>query len=624
MERDTEFYRTYVYFLFAEGKFYPVGGGKGTPEFEERLSKIKKFLEEKNYKVTQNDIEVRKGVISIWNCPGEENLKSFVDALFDLLKKIEYKIDPELSISLPATSKAKSFETTIKTLTDIKKFAVIRSNTNAEIKDKILSHYGDGTSRIFAGDANPKSIINLEQELFVNNLVTDRIQGAKFINSSVNVEVKESMQKVLKLKADGLKCGGMRFCGSFPEEGLAESEILIKKIACDGSIENSYVSFGSEKSNDVLSARRELEEKKREAINYFNDKATFVRRQIITGQKFGLDIKDKKWIKYLFEQVQKDYKKSAGSESVLDYLVDILTQQNSEIFVGEVKTINGKKYRAKKEMENLKKQKLNILKRMDELKENIRKQEEKIAAYKEKIRKEYWENKLYMLKPFGEFWLEQLKATFGEKKDHREELKELFGKFIGITTSIEAFDNCPEYHNFLTIFKSFSIIHREMTKRLVELVTQNKEYIDYLVGEAAKVKEPNFVANSLNNSFLRFDYNDFAIIKGAVSKCRIFGGTHNRFVVLGKINESEIECDDISVNGSIDNYSRILTKCLTAERCSIGVKIQTGPGSRILINDVEHYEEYEFKNFGMNVMLSEVQGRQNVYELSFHNTNGKV
>ncbi len=617
MERDTEFYRTYVYFLFAEGKFYPIGGGKGTPEFEERLSKIKKFLEEKNYKVTQNDIEVRKGVISIWNCPGEENLKSFVNALFELLIKIEYKIDSELSINLPATSKAKSFETTIKTLSDIKKFAVIRNITDSEIKDKLLSHYGDGRSRIIAGDAKPKTIVNLEQELFVNNLATQRIQGAKFINASINVEVEDTIQKVLKMKADGLRCGGMRFCGVFPEEGLTESEILIKQVACNGSIENSYVSFGSEKSNDILNARRELEEKKLKLINYFNDKAILIRRQIITAQKFGLDIKDKKWIKYLFEQVQKDYKKSVGSESMLDYLVDILAQQNSEMFVGEVKTINGKKHRAKREMEILKRQKLNILKRMDELKESLRKQEEEIAAYKEKIRKAYWDKKLYMNVPFGQFWLEQLKTTFGDKKDHREELKELFVKFIGITTSIEAFNNCPEYHNFLTIFKSFSIIHREMTKRLVELVTQNKEYVDYLVGEAAKVKEPNFVANSLNNSFIRLDYNDFAIIKGTVSKCRIFGGTHNRFVVLGKINESEIECDDISVNGSIDNNSRILTKCLTAERCSIGVKIQTGPGSRILLNGIEHYEEYEFKNFGMNVMMSEVPGRQHVYELSF-------
>ena len=51
MEKDTEFYSTYVYFKFAEGKFYPIGGGKGKPEFEERIQKIKKFLEDSGFSV---------------------------------------------------------------------------------------------------------------------------------------------------------------------------------------------------------------------------------------------------------------------------------------------------------------------------------------------------------------------------------------------------------------------------------------------------------------------------------------------------------------------------------------------------------------------------------------------
>ncbi|MFC1563156.1 hypothetical protein ACFL4Z_03815, partial [candidate division KSB1 bacterium] len=598
-------------------KFYPIGGGKGSPEFEERLNKIKKILAEKNYKVTQNDIEVRKDVISIWNCPPEEKLKPFVDAIFDLLKTIEYDINADLSINFPPASKVKDLERIIKPLWDIKKYSVIRELTDSEINGKLLSYYGDGKSKIFAGDAYPRSITNLEQELYVNNLYTDKIQGAKFISVFSNIDVKETIQKVEKLKADKLKCGGMRFCGKYSEEELIENEILIKNILCEGSVENSYVSFGSEKSNDILKAQNELEEKKRQTINSFNDKAVIVRRQIITDNKFGLEMKDKKWIKHIFEQAQKNYKKSVGRESILDYLVDFLTQQHNDVFVGEVKIVNGKKYKQKREMATLKSEKIKILQKMDELKENMRKREEEIALYKEKISKEYWVKKLYLKKPFGEFWLEQLKSTFGDEENYREILRKLFGKFVGITTSIEIFDNCPDYHNLLTIYRAFSIIHKEMTKKLIEFITKNKEYTEYLAGDAAVAKEPNFVTNSLNNSVVRLDYNDFSLIKGMISNSKIFGGTHNRIVVLGNISESNFVCDDISVKGSIDKNSKIVTKCLTAERCSIGIKISTGPGSRILIKDKEYLEEYEFKNFGSNVILSEVPGRHNVYELSF-------
>lgn len=100
MEKDTEFYKTYIYFIFAEGEFYPIGGGKGSPEFEERLEEIKKSLEEKNYNVTRNDIEVRKDTITIWNCPGEDKIKSFVDAIFELLIKIDITIDVNLSLNI--------------------------------------------------------------------------------------------------------------------------------------------------------------------------------------------------------------------------------------------------------------------------------------------------------------------------------------------------------------------------------------------------------------------------------------------------------------------------------------------------------------------------------------------
>ena len=585
---------------------------------EEKLSKIKNMLEEKNYKITQTDVEVRKNVISIWNCPPEDKLRSFVNAIFDLLKKLEFEVNPDFAMSFPPASKAKDLEETIKILWDVKKSSVIREDTDNEIKDKLLSNYGDGKSRIFAGDANPRAIVNLDQELFTNNLSTERIQGAKFIQASFNIDVKESIQKVMKLKADKLNCSGMRLCGKYSEEELVEDAILITtKIVCDGCIENSYVSFGSEKSNDILTAKKTLEEKKYEAINFFNDKAILIRRQIIMDHKFGLTIKDKKWIKFMFEQAQKDYKKSEGKESILDYLVDILTQQHSDIYVGEVKIVNGRKFKMKREVVNLKKEKERMLQKMDELKEKIRTQEQEIVEYKEKIRKEYWVKKLYLKKPFGEYWPEQLEDTFGKKEDYREELKKSFGKFISITTSIEVFDNCPDYHSLLTIYRSFGIIHKEMTKKLVELVTKNKEYIDYLSGDAAKSKEPNLLTNSLNKSAVRLDYNDFALIKGVVSHSKIFGGTNNRLVVLGSISESELKCDDISVMGSIDLNSKITTKYFNAERCGIGIKICTGPGSRILSNGDEYLEEYEFKNFGKNVMLSEVPGRHNVFELSF-------
>ena len=32
-----DFYNTYVYYLFADNEFFPIGGGKGSPEFEEKL-----------------------------------------------------------------------------------------------------------------------------------------------------------------------------------------------------------------------------------------------------------------------------------------------------------------------------------------------------------------------------------------------------------------------------------------------------------------------------------------------------------------------------------------------------------------------------------------------------------
>jgi hypothetical protein len=239
------------------------------------------------------------------------------------------------------------------------------------------------------------------------------------------------------------------------------------------------------------------------------------------------------------------------------------------------------------------------------------------VEYKERIRKEYWENKLYLTRPFGEFWLEKLKQAYGERENVREKLRELFEKLIGTTTLIEVFDNSPEYYNFLTIYKSFHIIHREMTKKLIELVTKNEEYIAYLAGDTAKLKEPNFIANSLNNSVIRLDYNDFVFIKGMVSQSKIFGGTNNRVVILGDINTCNFECDDISIKGNIDANSRIVTKSLTAEKCSQGVRISAGPGSRIMYNSDEYLEEFEFRNGVKNVSLNEMPGRHNVYEINF-------
>jgi hypothetical protein len=86
---DTQFYNTYIYFIFAENAFYPIGGGKGSPDFERRLERIKRYLEKKGYKITQNDLEVRKDIITVWNCPDEDKQKSFVDAIFRLLKKLD-------------------------------------------------------------------------------------------------------------------------------------------------------------------------------------------------------------------------------------------------------------------------------------------------------------------------------------------------------------------------------------------------------------------------------------------------------------------------------------------------------------------------------------------------------
>jgi len=617
MGNDTEFYKTYIYFIFAEGEFYPVGGGKGPPEFEERLEEIKKSLKEKNYKVTRYDIEVRKNTVAIWNCPCEDKLVSFVGAIFELLKKIETPIDINLSLNIPPASNAKNAESTIKSLWNVKKDIVIRSNTDAEINDKILTRYGDGKSKIFGSYAEPRAIINLEQELYIQNLITEKIQGAKYIQAFGDIRVNENVQKVERLKANNLRCGGMRFCGSYSEDDLVESEILVKNLVCESSVEKSYVSFGSEKSNEIIKAQRELEIKKQEAINFFNDKAVLVRRQIIMDQKFGLTMKDKKWIKFIFEQAQKDYKRTSGTDSVLDYVIDSIARQDKDIFIGPVTVVNGKKNRMKKEVASLKEEKENILKTMDELRVSMQNQEEKIAVYKEKIRKEYWGKKLYLEKPFGEFWLEKLKSAFGERENPRDKLRGLFEKFVSITTTIEIFDKCPDYNNFLTIYKSFSIIHKEMMKRLIELITKNKEYIKFLAGDAAKTKQPNFVTNSLNNSVIRLDYNDFVLVNGLVSQSKIFGGTHNRIVILGDINSCDFECDDISIKGNIDPGSKIVTKCLTAERCTRGVKISTGEGSRILFGDSEYIGEFEFTKDAHNVILSGIPGRRNVYEIAF-------
>lgn len=617
MEKDTEFYKTYIYFIFAEGEFYPIGGGKGSPEFEDRLEEIKNSLEEKNYKVTRNDIEVRKNTITIWNCPDEDRLKSFVDAIFELLKKIDITIDINLSLNVPPASNAKNIESTIKSLWDVKKDIIIRSDTDAEIDNKILTYYGDGESKIFGSDAEPRAIVNLKQELYIQNLTTEKIQGAKYIQAFGDIRVNENVQKVERLKTNNLRCGGMIFCGSYSEEDSIESEILVKNFVCESSVEKSYVSFGSEKSDEIIKAQKELEIKKQEAINYFNDKANLVRRQIIMDQKFGLEMKDKKWIKFIFEQAQKDYKRTSGRNSILDYVIDLIAQQDNDIFTGPVTVINGKKHRMKKEVASLKEEKEKILKTMDELKIGIQKQEEEIVKYKEKIRKEYWGKKLYLETPFGEFWLEKLRTVFGERESPRDKLRGLFEKFVGITTTMEIFDNCPDYHSFLTIYKSFSIIHKEMMKRLIELITENKEYIEYLAGDAVKTKQPNFLTNSLNNSVIRLDYNDFVLINGLVSQSKIFGGTHNRIVILGDINDCDFECDDISIKGNIDPGSKIVTKCLTAERCTRGVNISTGAGSRILFGDIEYLEEYEFTKDAQNVILSEIPGRHNVYEIAF-------
>ena len=617
MEKDTEFYKTYIYFIFAEGEFYPIGGGKGSPEFEDRLEEIKNSLKEKNYKVTRNDIEVRKNTITIWNCPDEDRLKSFVDAIFELLKKIDITIDINLSLNVPPASNAKNIESTIKSLWDVKKDIIIRSDTDAEIDNKILTYYGDGESKIFGSDAEPRAIVNLKQELYIQNLTTEKIQGAKYIQAFGDIRVNENVQKVERLKTNNLRCGGMIFCGSYSEEDSIESEILVKNFVCESSVEKSYVSFGSEKSDEIIKAQKELEIKKQEAINYFNDKANLVRRQIIMDQKFGLEMKDKKWIKFIFEQAQKDYKRTSGRNSILDYVIDLIAQQDNDIFTGPVTVINGKKHRMKKEVASLKEEKEKILKTMDELKIGIQKQEEEIVKYKEKIRKEYWGKKLYLETPFGEFWLEKLRTVFGERESPRDKLRGLFEKFVGITTTMEIFDNCPDYHNFLTIYKSFSIIHKEMMKRLIELITENKEYIEYLAGDAVKTKQPNFLTNSLNNSVIRLDYNDFVLINGLVSQSKIFGGTHNRIVILGDINDCDFECDDISIKGNIDPGSKIVTKCLTAERCTRGVNISTGAGSRILFGDIEYLEEYEFTKDAQNVILSEIPGRHNVYEIAF-------
>lgn len=614
---DTQFYNTYIYFIFAEDAFYPIGGGKGSPDFERRLEKIKRYLEKKGYKITQNDVEVRKDVIIVWSCPDEDKLESFVDAIFKLLKKLDRKIDINLSLSFPPTSKAKNFESTIMRLWDVKKDVVIRKTTDDEINDKILSNYGDGLSRILAYDATPRCIINLNQELDVYYLITEKIQGAKYIHAVSDIKVNENIQKVEKLKTNLLKCGGIRFCGNYSEDIMSENEILLKNFVCDGSVESCFISFGSEKSDEVLKAKRELEIKKLQAINYFNDKAIMIRRQIITDQKFGLTMKDKKWIKFIFEHAQRDFKKSPGRESVLDYLVDLLTQQEDDVYVGPIIIVYGKKYRIKKEVASLRNEKENILKKMDEVKINMQKHEQEIVEYKERIRKEYWENKLYLTRPFGEFWLEKLKQAYGERENVREKLRELFEKLIGTTTLIEVFDNSPEYYNFLTIYKSFHIIHREMTKKLIELVTKNEEYIAYLAGDTAKLKEPNFIANSLNNSVIRLDYNDFVFIKGMVSQSKIFGGTNNRVVILGDINTCNFECDDISIKGNIDANSRIVTKSLTAEKCSQGVKISAGPGSKIMYNSDEYLEEFGFRNGVKNVSLNEMPGRHNVYEINF-------
>jgi len=617
MEKDTEFYKTYVYFIFAEDEFYPIGGGKGPPEFEERLEEIKKSLNEKNYKVTKNDIEVRKNTVIIWNCPCEDKLISFVGAIFKLLKKIDIPVDINLSLNIPPTSNVKNIESTIKSLWDVEKGIIIRSNTDAEINDKILTSYGDGESKIFGSDAEPRAVINLEQELYIQNLTTEKIQGAKYIQAFGDIRVNQNIQKVERLKTNNLRCGGMMFCGSYSEDDLIEGEILVKNLVCESSVEKSYVSFGSEKSDEIIKAQKELEIKKQEAINFFNDKAVLVRRQIIMDQKFGLAMKDKKWIKFIFEQAQKDYKRTSGKDSILDYVIDLIAQHDSNVFIGPITVVNGKKHRMKKEVASLKEEKEKILRTMDEFKVSMQNQEEEIAIYKEKIRKEYWGKKLYLETPFGEFWLEKLRAVFGKRENPRDKLRGLFEKFVGITTTMEIFDKCPDYNNFLTIYKSFLVIHKEMMKRLIELITKNKEYIEYLAGDAAKTKHPNFVTNSLNNSVIRLDYNDFVLINGLVSQSKIFGGTHNRIVILGDINSCDFECDDISIKGNIDPASKIVTKCLTAERCTRGVKISTGEGSRILFGDTEYLEEFEFTKDAQNVILSETPGRRNVYEITF-------
>jgi hypothetical protein len=94
-------------------------------------------------------------------------------------------------------------------------------------------------------------------------------------------------------------------------------------------------------------------------------------------------MKDKKWIKFIFEHAQRDFKKSPGRESVLDYLVDLLTQQEDDVYVGPIIIVYGKKYRIKKEVASLRNEKENILKKMDEVKINMQKHEQEIVEYKE-------------------------------------------------------------------------------------------------------------------------------------------------------------------------------------------------------------------------------------------------
>ena len=617
MEMGSDFYNTYIYYLFADNEFFPIGGGKGSPEFEEKLDEIKKVLQSKEYKVTRNDLEVRKDTLVIWNCPEEDKLKEFVEAMFDLMKKMDRTISDSLTIMFPPTSKALEFEDTINRIWEVKKDITLRENTDADIKDSILSYYGDGQSKISGKDSSPRAIVNLVQVLDTHSLKTLKIQGAKFINAISDIVVQENIQKVEKIRTDTLKCGVMGFCGKYSEDEITESEILVKNFLSEGSVESSFVSFGSNKSSEVLKAQHELDIKKEQAITYFNDRSNLVRRQIITGAKFKLSLEDKKWIKYMYEMAQKDFKKSTGKNSVLDFLVDLLTQQHNDLYTGPVSTVNGKKFRKKQGVDSLKKDRENVLRAMEELKMENQKREEAIALYKEKIRKQYWDNKLYLEKPFGEFWLEQIKSVFGEGENLREKIRELFEKLIGITTTIAIFDNCPDYQSFLTIYKSFSIIHKEMMKRLIEFVTKNAEYVSFLAGDTSKSRHPDFVANSLNNSVVKLDYNDFVFIKGKVSQTKIFGGTNNRIVVLGDINNCSFKCDDISIKGTIDAVSEILTKGLTAEKCMKGMRVLTGPRSVILVDGKEYKGEFIFSQDASNIILNNIQGRQNAYEMDF-------